>query len=292
MKKIKILFLIVLFFCLSHVMPARAEDFVAPDGGFIKEDIWFSKDKLVEGDKVKIFTAIWNGDKKPISGTVIFYDKDTLLGRKDFTVQPESLSVYSIDWQVTAGEHAISANITNSKIVTSSNQKETIILENNKTDISEQFVPKTIVVSSSKDDKPAASTSATSTENMISSQISKASDFIKANTPESISKPVIETSQVLDAWRRASGDSLDKNKIEAKDNLKKLESASAPKDEKEVKDQSVSFVLKPLQYLKIFFFTLFSFIFNHSVLFYSLSVLVLFFILRFIYRRFFKRDSY
>ena len=62
--------------------------------GFVPGNIWYSKDPFEEGDKVKIYTFIFNPDSRELSGTVIFFDKTVLLGKKILLSLLKQLRMY------------------------------------------------------------------------------------------------------------------------------------------------------------------------------------------------------
>src|SRR3989338_5661631 len=43
------------------------------NAGFVPGNIWYSLDPFLEGDKIKIYTLIFNPDPRELSGTVIFF---------------------------------------------------------------------------------------------------------------------------------------------------------------------------------------------------------------------------
>ncbi len=239
--------------------------------GFTQGNIWFSQSKLVEGDKVKIFTALWNGDQDAISGTVTFYDKSVILGQKDFTLSPNELKQASIDWQVTAGDHSISAQIVNAKTLVGT-KGETVYLSNNKTATSEYTVPKNPALIKVVEK--------TITKDALAVEVKKAGEFIKDNIPASVAEPVSQAADSVDAWRDSTASSIDTQKAEVSAEIKKLNEAPKTADSK---DKSVT--EKPFAYVKLFFLTLGSFIFGHKIIFYGLSISLLFILIRFIYRK-------
>src|SRR5438552_250675 len=97
--------LVLLFF----LMPVGA--LAQSNAGFIPSNIWYSKDPFEEGDKIKIYTLIFNPDSRQLSGTVSFFDQDNLLGKKTFTVTAKGVKDIAIDWMATVGSHKIYAKI-------------------------------------------------------------------------------------------------------------------------------------------------------------------------------------
>src|SRR3989338_6753006 len=129
LKKIgTILFLI---FSLLPIQKIFAQD---SNTGFVSGNIWYSQDPFEEGDKIKIYTFIFNPDNRELFGTVIFFDKTILLGKKDFTIPAKTANDISIDWTVTVGDHTIFAKIENAKFLVSKGKYEEVYLAENETE--------------------------------------------------------------------------------------------------------------------------------------------------------------
>src|SRR3989344_4963797 len=77
------------------------------NAGFVPGNIWYSTDPFEEGDKIKIYTLIFNPDARELSGTVIFFDNSIFLGKKDFVAPAKGVKDISIDWTAAAGSHSI-----------------------------------------------------------------------------------------------------------------------------------------------------------------------------------------
>lgn len=261
-----------------------AQDSSSSNTGFIQENIWYSKEPLVEGVVVQIHTIIFNSRAESLSGTVQFFDNEIILGKKDFSVAGGAVKDMSIDWKVTAGNHAIHAEIINSKITSAAGKTESILLEQNKTGISKRTVAKTITPASKSSDISGSSVG------QISNALDSIGGFIKEKTPDVIAKPVEAAASAVDAWRDETGKVLEDKKIETqkqiKDSGKITAAVEVGKDGTKI-TPSASALEKPLAYVKLFFFQLASYVFNHKILFYPLSGLVLFWLLRFGWRKIF-----
>ncbi len=261
------------------------------DTGFIPGQIWYS-DSLIEGSTVKIYTAIWNNSSSSLSARVEFYDKNVILGTRDIVVPSLQIKDVSVSWKVTSGDHSISAKIISPSII-SSGKKEVVILDSNTTKSFSEFVP---VVINKVDGKPATS------GDMVKSQIDKATSSLDGILPESISTPVSDNIGIVDNFRADTYKSISEIKIETQkkiEELNKTESIGAinnktpttnnKTNEKVVTSQDKVGVAdateKPIAYLKLFFISILSFIFASKFVFYSLIVVVLFFVFRFIYRK-------
>ncbi len=266
--------------------------------GFIPGQIWYSKDPFVEGDSIRIYTAIWNNSTSPMSAKVEFYDKNVILGTRDVVVAPSNLEDVYVSWKVTAGDHLISAKII-SPSITTSGKKETISVSNNITEVDKRFVP--VVV------KTVSGETATSTD-VIKSQVDKATSSITDMLPESISVPASEGVGVVDNFRTNTFDQISQAKVDTEKKIAEIKSAegSTPSktgenstskntgtkpsssDTNKVSSQKVGVDVateKPIAYIKLFFLSVLSFVFGSKLVFYSLIVLLIFFILRFIYRK-------
>ena len=283
MKKIfLIIFSLTIF--LGNINFVSAQNASSPNTGFIQENIWYSNEPLVEGVGVQIHTIIFNSRTETLSGTVQFFDDQILLGKKDFSVAAGAVKDISIDWKVTAGDHAIYAEIINSKITTAAGKTETILLEQNKTGTSKRTVAKTIILKNTSTDISGNSS------NQIVNALDSAGAFIQSKTPDIIAKPVEAVASAVDAWRSQTGNALETQKIAAQ---KKVAADGKPTATIEVSKDgtkitpSGSALEKPLDYVKLFFFELASYIFNHKILFYSLLALIIFWLLRFAWRKLF-----
>lgn len=188
-KVLFILALVVIF--IPNFLHAQESN-----AGFIPSNLWYSEDPFEEGDKVKIYTLIFNSDPRQMSGTVSFFDKNILLGKKDFIVPGKSMRDVSIDWNVTVGSHVIFAKIDNAKFLTSPGKYETAYLDQTTTDESRRTVSKKVI--SSEDSEEAGST--LKTNKQIQS-------LVVSNTPEFIAKPVIAAVTALEKFRENQANS-------------------------------------------------------------------------------------
>ncbi len=260
MKKFLIVFIIIWSLFPSHKTQAQSSN-----AGFVPGNIWYSIDPFQEGDKLKIYTVLFNPDPREFSGTVIFFDKTTFLGKKDFAITGRGVKDISIDWTATLGDHTISAKIENAKFLVSAGKYENVYLSGNQTEESKRTVSKKITTKLNTD-TPVA--------------IPNISKVISDGTPDIISKPIIATVEGIEGLRenmgKASTNSINKTK----------ESLHPKTDTKKTTKESS--ILKPFKYIKLFFFYLVSFVFNNKIVFYGLSVLIVFFVFRFVWRKVFS----
>lgn len=281
-------------------IPVYAQTTDVGASGIIPSNIWYSKTDFKEGDTIRIYTAVFNGSPDKLVAMVEFYDKTTLLSKKEITVAPDTLKDVSISWIVTAGDHSISAKIANSTFVDKQGKTNTVVLDDRETTVKDTFVSKDL---SALDTAKASDALKTS----VAVQAEKAGDFISSYTPESIKEPVVAASVSLDAWRERSGTTFESLKIASQKKLATLNSepttseSSKETPQKETVSKTTPTSVKgaseknsfqkPFEYVKLFAFSLLSFIWKTAFVFYGLIALLVFFILRYIYRRIFHRDE-
>ena len=266
-------FLVVLFFVL-FLLPINSYA-QSSNAGFVQGNIWYSKDPFEEGDKIKIYTLIFNPDQKELSGMVSFFDKTTLLGSKNFSVPATTAKDVSISWTATVGDHTIFAKIENAKFLLVNGQYQKISLAENQTENSERAVSKKIVIN------PANTT--TNSNSLVSFSIPNISKLVGENTPDIISKPFASGTNAIEKLRQSVSVASENKKGEIKNKIEALNKLKVPEDSK----TNQSKILKPLKYIELFFLYLFSLIFNNRLLFYPLLILVIFFLLRYFWRLFF-----
>lgn len=279
MKKITVILLLLgIFLFPSFFIFAQVTN-----SGFVSGNIWYSRDPFKEGDKIRIYTIIFNPDDRQLSGSVFFFDKTTFLGNKAFTIPGNSLKDISIEWTATAGNHTIFGQIQNAKYLNSDSTYENANLAEVKTAESSRTVAKTTTNKSSSTNEEDTSTAI------------NISSFIKDNTPEVVSTTIDSTTNAIENFRQDTATNIDTKKEEIQkeiDSLKGIKQLQKSKDNIE-KDTTVSssksnnVFIKPFKYTELFALSLFSTIFNNRYIFYGLIVLVLFFVFRYIIRKFF-----
>lgn len=271
-------FLLCTSFILASFAPCAYAQ-VSSTTGFIPGQIWYSKEPLVEGDTVTVYTAVWNGDPQPLSARVEFYDKNVILGVRDIVVPKTSLQDVSISWKVTAGDHTLSAKIISSS-VTLGSKKESITLDRAVTSEDRQFVA---VVIKKVDGAPASSA------DVVKSQVDKAGASLDTILPQSVSKPLSDSANSLDTFRDTTYTHIASALTDTKKYLE-----STPKKEVKASESSKASVAetkpldateKPIAYIKLFFLTVLGFVFGNKLVFYGIIAFIVFVICRAIFRR-------
>jgi len=291
LKKIGIVLFLVLF--LFPLAKIQAE---TSNAGFIPANIWYSKDPFQEGDKIKIYTLIFNPDSRELSGTVNFFDKTVFLGKKDFKVPAKGVKDISIDWTATVGDHTIFGKIENAKFLVSKDKYEVAYLAKDETEQSKRTVSKKIIPKETSTD----SNSELNTNNP--GQIESIRNLIVEKTPDFIAKPISATAIAIEGFRESVGTASENKKQEIKVELKNLDENSKIVTDKTAElennvtptnlqtklvSENKSSFLKPFKYVELFALTLASGIFNNKLIFYGILVVGIFLIFRLIWIKIF-----
>lgn len=272
MRKIFFIFSLLIFSFIGTPVFADSLDI----SGFIPGQIWYSKDNLVEGDTVNIYTAVWNAGDSSLAVRVEFYDKKVVLGSRDVSLVSKELESVSIPWKITSGDHTISAKIISSSLDVSG-KKQNVILENNETSTSKQFVSvKT----------PQADNTSELTKNAVQDQVDKVSDSISSVVPSGVSDSVSTTFGTVDDFRSESYEKVKIAKENSKKNLEEIKIKESNQNQNTTGDKTdMGGVEKPIEYVKLFLLSVLGFILGSRIVFYILVTLVVFYILRAIYRK-------
>ncbi len=250
------------------------------NAGFIDDPIWYRPVPTTEGEKTEIHTALWNGTDTTVAFHVEFLDRDTLLASRDVSVGAHALFDLSVPWTVTAGDHVISAKITKSSTTISG--KATAVTIDSTT-----VTPQAISIGK----KITTTKGETTPEGAINQKMQEV-------LPEVVATPLSNTITSLDTFRTDTLDTITTFSTNAKAHLKEIELKEVkikeiPKATTSAKGatttaapkETLSATDKPITYVEIFLLSIASFIFTQKVLFYGIVLLLVFVIIRFIYRK-------
>lgn len=277
--------------------------------GFVETNIWYSVDPFLEGDKIKIYTLVFNPSSKNFKGTVAFFDKTTLLGKKDFAIPSLSAEAVFVDWTVTAGGHQVFARIENPRFEVSAGVYEEVYLANDETEKSERTVAKKLP------DIKEVKEKINETLDSTTKPIEDFKEKITEKLPPSVSKPVDNALGFVEEIRFETANSIEEKLVEVKKEIKQMKELSNQTQEKDIdeavnnesnpssvptksdskKEEQVGggetknsktsgSVETPLKYVWLFFLTILSFIFKYQILFYLLSLVIIFLVIRLIFR--------
>ena len=113
-----------------------------------------------------------------------------------------------------------------------------------------------------------------------SKSIENLGKLIEGKTPDIVGKSIISTSNTIESFRENIGNFSENSKEEIKKELAEIKSEKTGSENA----GSANKLEKPFKYVKLFLLSLVSFIFNNKFVFYGLSVLIAFFLLRYIWR--------
>ncbi|MFA4975169.1 MAG: hypothetical protein WC839_01220 [Candidatus Paceibacterota bacterium] len=271
----------IIIFLVFSILPTQKIFAQTPNTGFVSENIWYSKDPLMEGDKVQIYTFVFNPDSRELSGTVIFFDKTVLLGKKEFVIPPKGAKDVFINWTTTAGDHIIFAKIENAKFLLSNGKYEEVYIALNETEKNSQTISKKITSADTNTDiNPISNIS-----NTVSDSISNIKNIIEEKTPNFITQPILATTNKLEELRKNINTTGQLKKEEIK---KEIENLNSTKINKEGNSKTTrNPLLKPFKYVELFFVSTLSLILNNKILFYGILLILIFFILRYIWKKIF-----
>ena len=279
-KKIGVILLLIFL-----IGPIKTSAQIA-SGGFVRGSIWYSVDPFSEGDKIKIYTVIFNPDERELSGTVIFFDNSVFLGKKDFTAPAKGVKDIFVEWTVTAGEHKIFGKIESAKFLLANGKYEEIYLAENKTEENTRTVNKKVTLKTA-DLSKSLDTLINSASAAGSQSIKNIIDFIALKTPEFITKPITFTTKAMEKVRTAVGNAMRNKKAAVQAQIKTLDvneknNTKIPAEAKTEKINTNKF-LKPFKYIELFLIAFFSFILNNKFIFYGTLIIILILIARYIW---------
>ena len=132
--------LFILFFVLFGTSFAYAVESPLKNAGFVPSNIWYSKDVFFAGDKVRIYTVIFNGSTQDLTGIVEFLDNGSPIGKTNFSLSSGGrVQDVWIDWIASQGAHVVTARLMN-VIADGKNGKQQVLLDNTEAGKSDRIV--------------------------------------------------------------------------------------------------------------------------------------------------------
>ena len=255
--------------------------------GFVESSLWFSPDSFTEGDTVRIYTGIWNGEDEGLTGTAHFYDKEVLVGKRAFTVPPGTLESVFVEWKASAGDHAFSVQIADARLAGG----DAVVLGKMKSEATKKTVAKAplneasvISALESLEKSDAAS--------RLDDQLGKAETFVAGVIPDKAMSVLGATFEPVEAFREERIGLMEEKKNEVKAELLRLEAEDEEVTEDDL-DPTAAFdagaLYKPIRYIYLVFLGLLKFIYTHAIVFYAVLAYLAFVIIRFVYRKLFPR---
>ncbi len=278
MNLFKIILIAVAILSLSnHVSAAEISG-----TGFISDTVWLSEEDLVIGESVSIYTAIFNNSSSALEGSVTFFDEDVVLGVKTFSIPENSVRDVRQSWIVTSGSHGLYANLSVKNSSIELGIKETIPFDFK---VAAPLVPEKEPLSKETED--------------ILSGVENLENKIVESIPVSVSEKITESFSGVEDFRNETALDIDNKKEEKQTTLEEIKSAGDSNSidlELQLEKDSTNINMKsspldtPFAYAGVFFYTVLSYIFNSKILFYGLCAVILFLILRGVYRAIRRRS--
>ena len=267
----------IILFLVFSLLPIKQSFAQTTNVGFVPVNIWYSKDPFEEGDKIKIYTLIFNPDTKQLSGTVTFFDGTKILGTKDFSVSGGSAKDISISWVVSVGDHTIFAQIQNAKFLLPNGKYQDVSLTNNKTENNLRTVSKKIVFT------PNNSNSIDKTYNDTVKSIENIGNNVISNIPPSVSEPIATTTNVIDKIRENANISVQKAKEDTKNKIDAFENMNNSSKN----SQNTNSIQKPFEYVALFILSILGTILKYKILFYGILAIITLSLIRYLWHLFF-----
>lgn len=279
---IKILLFSVFFvYCFLFFSFANAQK---PTVNFVKTDIWYSETEFNEGDKIKIYTAIYNPDSRELTGVVTFYDSGVFLAKKNFTIPGYAVREVSVDWTVTLGSHSIFAKIEEAKFTISKGKYEQATLLQTETTKDIRIVYKKIIPDINQ---KAVGEKIENTVDSVTEPVNSVATKILENTPDFISEPVSDSVNFLEKFRIENKSLTNIKKDQAKQEVEFSKENKEKADPEKFTSTDKDPVSTPFAYAKLFIFTLLSYILSSKLLFYGLFFIIFASLIGLIWKRFF-----
>ncbi|MEK7614734.1 MAG: hypothetical protein AAB428_03655 [Patescibacteria group bacterium] len=281
-----LLFLVLFLGTANFAMAATP---VIENSGFVPNNIWFSKTPSVVGEKVEIYTLVWNASKEDISGTVSFFDNDSVVGKEKFVLAGEGSSkVLSVPWTVGDGYHKIYAQITDSSGAPRGKSAVAVLLQYAKTSEKENFISVPASASVSASENGNLSQTATG---YVDEKINFAKDYIEVNLPKPVTGTVKFVAGNIEDVRVGANSWTDQTIKKLQKDLKPgAISASSVgntgKDDESTPSEDFG-VERPFKYVALAVLSAGNFILDNGWVFYGAILFFAFFVLRFIKRKFF-----
>ncbi len=293
MKKLLFIFLL----SIAGINPVFADITAIKNAGLVPANIWYSKDPFFAGDKIRIYTVIFNGSTYSLAGSMEFLDNGTSLGTKSFTVASKGrVQEMWVDWTATEGTHTITARIAEVHGVGVGGIKIPVTLENTETGKSERSVeisPEAKAVQAVEDAKKSAE-EAKKREEIKQELLGKAESAVQVVSD--VTLPVRTGALLglgtLDQFRVNTESTLRVAKEYKEQEIKMIkaeEDASATSTSKKniqgATDRMLNVAEKPFAYVLLALFTVGQYLFKWQIAFYGIILYVVYRVIRLVIRK-------
>ena len=303
MKKLIVIFLL----SIAGVFPVYAEDVPLKNAGFVQANIWYSKDPFYAGEKIRIYTVIFNGSSYDLKGAVEFFDNGASVGKTTFTLLGGGrVQDLWVDWKATEGAHVITARLVN-VVADGPNGKKSVVLANVETGKSERTVELDPVAKVAQEKLALeAQKNSVATRTGVLVTIEDAMHTASGAIPAPIKQSVSSTASAVEQFRINEGVQLrlaKEEKIKEIDTIKEREKVVAgssfvndvsrqndlrdtiPQDRRKdmgILDTASNATEKPFAYAMLAILTFFQYLFEWKIVFYGVMLYALYRLLKWI----------
>ncbi|MEK7460565.1 MAG: hypothetical protein AAB628_03395 [Patescibacteria group bacterium] len=134
-------FIVIFLLSFTMVLSVHAQEPALKNAGFVPSNIWYSKEPFFAGEKIRVYTIIFNGSTSDLVGNVEFFDNGASFGKAPFSL-PGGGRVRDIwvDYTAKEGNHVITARLVQVEVVEAGGVKRKVLLENSEAGKSEQMI--------------------------------------------------------------------------------------------------------------------------------------------------------
>lgn len=280
--KLLILFFSSSIFFLNNVLITYAST------GFLGGPMWIDPESPQDGQYINLSALFHNAEPNQLTGVVSFYDGNILLGNKSITINPGSVSTATVSFSIGAGDHSFSATVGTMTENLGNGQTEPFVLSPQTVEL-----PSIHVDSKAGNSLNATVVSNTSSFNQLSpnnplapvvSQVNQLEGSVISGINSSVGNPISNAISGLENWRTTNSDLINQQTKASSEVIQKLKTLPSIQNTQK-KTLSPNFFDGPFAYVKYFFLTLLSYLYSHSIVFYGTAILLIFIIMRFVFRK-------
>ena len=257
--------------------------------------MWINPEVPQDGDLVALSALFHNAEPNQLSGIVMFYDGNELLGQKNITIATGGVSTATVSFRISAGDHTFSATIGSMTELLDGGKTEPFVLSPQTVQLPKIFVPSkagnnlTASVISNANTYAGGQSSQISPNSPLApvvNQVNQLEGSVVSSIPDTVKNPVSGAVSGVETWRANNAEIFNQATKSASDSIDKINAIAQTQQKKYGKvPLSTNLIDKPFAYVKLFFFTLMSFLYSHPIVFYASLVLFLYIIFRYMFNK-------
>ncbi len=280
------IFLSVFFALLLFLVPGAPHARAAT--GFVDSPLLLSPESPQDGDTVTLSVLFHNAESEPISGSVLFYDGQTLLDKKAVSIDPGAVDIASTTFVIQAGIHTFSATMSSIDETDSTGKQQVVVIPNSTVKLPADLVTRKIAPPVAQADG-SSDDSADSSSSVILDKVDAAQNAVLNAVPAGAKTAVTSSVTSVDGWRTSVAASLTSSANAANASIqagKKIDAANAAlKPGKKPEAKPATADDGPFSVLKYVVLAGLAFFFSTPLVFYLGGLIILYLIIRFIFRR-------